>query len=85
MQDNNQIIAISNKTSHKKFKSISVAQSLYEPFIKRNYIKDISENFHQIKKNTVKNIKGNHILSKKQGEIKQISKQINILNNPSKI
>lgn len=78
-----QTTTVSTNSNHKKYKS-SIAQSLYEPFLKKNYLRGMSENFKNIKMDTRKNIKGHFYLSKKEDEIRNIAKEGTIFNNPSK-
>jgi hypothetical protein len=46
-------------------------------------VRNVSENFKNIKKDTKKSIKGNFFLSKKEDEIKNITKEMMLYNNPS--
>ena len=49
---------------------------------KRNYIRNLNENVSNIVKDTRRNLRENFKLAKKQNEIKKISNELILYNNP---
>ena len=72
-------------TNYQRNKSTVITQSLYEPLLSKNkYLRDISENSQNIKKNTAKFVKDNYLLRKKEAEINKMSRELIMFKNPSK-